>query len=157
MCKLCWTITIVLILAVSAMTYKFILRGEVAPSSDGRQALLLEPGERDLVLAEMRAFLASVQSITAAVVNKDSAKIAVEARKVGAAAQQAVPGSLAGKLPLTFKKLGFDTHRKFDMLALDAEELEDPEHSLQQLSELMQNCVACHEAYRIDAVVASQR
>jgi hypothetical protein len=157
MCKLCWTITIVLILAVSAMTYKFILSGEVVPSSDGRQALLLEPGERDLVLAEMRAFLTSVQSIIAAVGKKDSAKIAVEARKVGAAAQQAVPGSLAGKLPLPFKKLGFDTHRKFDMLGLDAEELEDPEHSLQQLSELMQNCVACHEAYRIDAVAASQR
>ena len=157
MCKLCWTIIIVLILAVSAMTYKFILSGEVAPSSDGRQALLLEPGERDLVLAEMRAFLASVQSITAAVGKKDSAQIAVEARKVGAAAQQAVPGSLAGKLPLAFKKLGFDTHRKFDMLALDAEELEDTEHSLQQLSELMQNCVACHEAYRIDAVAASQK
>lgn len=157
MCKLCWTITVVLILAVSAMTYKFILSGEVTPSSDGRQALLLEPGERDLVLAEMRAFLISVQSITAAVGNKDSVRIAIEARKVGAAAQQAVPGSLAGKLPLTFKKLGFDTHIKFDMLALDAEELEDPEHSLQQLSELMQNCVACHEAYRIDAVVASQK
>lgn len=154
MCKFCWTITLVLLLAVSAMTYKFILSGSVAPSSDGRQALLLEPGERDLVLAEMRAFLEAVQSITAAVGKKDSAKVAVEARKVGAAAQQAVPGSLVGKLPLSFKKLGFDTHKKFDMLALDADELEDTEHSLQQLSELMQNCVACHAAYRIDAVAA---
>ncbi|MFW2438565.1 MAG: hypothetical protein ACN4GR_04265 [Arenicellales bacterium] len=151
MCKLCWTITIVLLLAVSAMTYKFILSGSVKPSSDGRQALLLEPGERDLVLVEMRGFLEAVQSITATVGKKDTAQIAIEARKVGAAAQQAVPGSLVGKLPLSFKKLGFDTHKKFDMLALDADELGDPEHSLQQLSELMQNCVACHAAYRIDA------
>jgi hypothetical protein len=157
MCKLCWTITLVLLLAVSAMTYKFIFSGSVAPSSDGRQALLLEPGERDLVLAEMRAFLEAVQSITAAVGTKDSAKIAVEARKVGAAAQVAVPGSLVGKLPLPFKKLGFDTHKKFDMLALDADELEDPEHSLQQLSDLMQNCVACHAAYRIDAAASSSK
>ena len=155
MCKFCWVITLVLLLAVSAMTYKLILSGSVAPSSDGRQALLLEPGERDLVLAEMRAFLEAIQSITAAVGKKDSAKVAVEARKVGAAAQQAVPGSLVGKLPLSFKKLGFDTHKKFDMLALDADELEDTEHSLQQLSELMQNCVACHAAYRIDAISAS--
>jgi hypothetical protein len=170
MCKLCWTITLVLLLAVSAMIYKFILSGSVAPSrykfilsgsvapsSDGRQALLLEPGERDLVLAEMRGFLESVQVITAAVGKKDSAQIATAARKVGAAAQEAVPGSLVGKLPLPFKKLGFDTHKKFDMLALDADELEDPEHSLQQLSELMQNCVACHAAYRIDAVAASAK
>ena len=157
MCKFCWAITLVLLLAVSAMTYKFILSGSVAPSSDGRQALLLEPGERDLLLAEMRAFLEAVQLITAAVGRKDSARIAVEARKVGAAAQQSVPGSLVGKLPLSFKKLGFDTHKKFDMLALDADELEDTEHSLQQLSELMQNCVACHAAYRIDTVDAPSR
>ncbi len=156
MCKLCWTISIVLLLVVSAMTYKFILSGSVAPSSDGRQALLLEPGERDLVLAEMRGFLEAVQSITTAVGSKDTEQIATAAGKVGAAAQQAVPGSLVGKLPLPFKKLGFDTHRKFDMLALDADELGDPEHSLQQLSELMQNCVACHAAYRIDAVASSE-
>ena len=46
--------------------------------------------------------------------------------------------------------LGFDTHRKFDTLALDAEQLGDPDHSLEQLAELMSNCVACHAAYRID-------
>ena len=157
MCKLCWTISLVLLLAVSAMTYKFIISGSVAPSSDGREALLLEPGERDLVLAELRAFLESIQTITSAVGKKDSTQIAAAARKVGAAAQQAVPGSLVGKLPLSFKKLGFDTHKKFDMLALDADELEDPEHSLQQLSELMQNCVACHAAYRIDTVAESEK
>jgi len=155
MCKLCWTISLVLLLAVSAMTYKFIISGSVAPSSDGREALLLEPGERDLVLAEMRAFLESVQTITEAVGEKDMPRIAASARKVGAAAQQAVPGSLVGKLPLSFKKLGFDTHKQFDTLAMDADELEDPEHALQQLSVLMQNCVACHAAYRIDAVAGS--
>jgi len=152
MCKLCWTLTLVLFLAVAGLTYEFIFAGSVAPSSDGRQALLLESGERDLVLAEMRAFLESVQSITAAVGEQDSKRIAEAARKVGAAAQQAVPASLVGKLPLSFKKLGFDTHRKFDQLAMDADELEDPAYSLQQLSELMQNCVACHAAYRIDVV-----
>lgn len=152
MCKLCWTISIILLFAVSAMTYKFIISGSVAPSSDGRQALLLEPAERDLVLAEMRAFLETVQTITAAVGEKDMPKIVAAAHKVGAAAQQAVPGSLVGKLPLSFKKLGFDTHRKFDLLAMDAETLEDPQHALQQLSVLMQNCVGCHAVYRIDAV-----
>lgn len=155
MCKLCWAISLVLLLAVSAMTYKFIISGSVAPSSDGREALLLEPAERDLVLAEMRAFLESVQTITAAVGKKDMPQIAAAARKVGAAAQQAVPGSLVGKLPLSFKKLGFDTHKQFDTLAMDADELEDPEHALQQLSVLMQNCVACHAAYRIDAISSS--
>ena len=132
--------------------YKFIIAGSTLPATDGREALLLEPGERDLVLAEMRQFLASVQGITDGLTGKDMQRVAEAARGVGAAAQQAVPASLVGKLPLEFKQFGFDTHRKFDLLALDAEQLEDPEHTLQQLSELMNNCVACHATYRIDSL-----
>jgi len=149
-CKLSWSISGLLLLIVVLMAYKFILSGDVAPSSDGRQALQLTAGERDLVLGEMRMFLSSVQSITAGLSKGDMPQVVNAARKVGAAAQQAVPASLVGKLPLSFKKLGFDTHKKFDLLALDAEALGDPQHSLQQLSELMNNCVACHASYRMD-------
>jgi cytochrome c556 len=152
MCRLCWIISLILLLVVGAMTYKFIIAGSTVTASDGRQALLLEPAERDLVLGEMRAFLASVQAITQGLSEEDMATVVTAARQVGANAQQAVPGSLVGKLPLSFKQLGFDTHRKFDLLALDAEQLGDPSHTLEQLSDLMQNCVACHAMYRIDAV-----
>jgi len=51
---------------------------------------------------------------------------------------------------MEFKKLGRDTHLKFDALALDADELGDKEHTLEQLSELMKNCVACHAVYKIN-------
>ena len=61
-----------------------------------------------------------------------------------------IPGTLVGKLPVQFKKLGFDTHAKFDQLALDAEEFGDSDHALSQLSTLMKNCTACHAAYRFD-------
>jgi cytochrome c556 len=156
MCKTCWTLNVILILIVAVMAYKFIIAGSSAPASDGRQSLALAPGERDLVLAEMRAFLQSVQAITEGVGAQDMERIAQAARRVGAEAQQAVPGSLIGKLPLAFKQLGLDTHKRFDTLALDAEQLGDPAHSLEQLSQLMQNCVACHSAYRIDAVAAAE-
>ena len=148
-CKLCWSITGILILAIVAMGYKFMIAGSVAPASDGREALILEPAERDLVLTEMRMFLSSVQKITQALTKEDMETVVKAAREVGLAAQQAVPGSLMGKLPLAFKKLGFDTHKKFDALALDAEQLGDPNHALQQLSTLMNNCVACHSTYQI--------
>ena len=148
-CKLCWLITGILILAIVAMGYKFMIAGSVAPASDGREALILEPAERDLVLTEMRMFLSSVQKITRALTEEDMETVVKAAREVGLAAQQAVPGSLMGKLPLAFKKLGFDTHKKFDALALDAEQLGDPNHALQQLSTLMNNCVACHSTYQI--------
>ena len=77
----------------------------------------LAPAERDLVLTEMRGFLAAVQSITEGVVNEDPAAVAAAARSAGAPAQHSVPAGLVGKLPLAFKRLGFDTHGRFDQLA----------------------------------------
>jgi len=139
-----------LLLIIAAGAYKFMIQGSVEATQDGRMAIQLDAGERDLVLAEMRAFLESVQQITQAVTENDMQGVAEHARKVGRAAQGEVPGSLMGKLPLEFKKLGFDTHSRFDELALDAEQLGDEQHSLTQLSVLMQNCVACHAAYRIE-------
>ena len=150
MCKFCWASLLLSVVIISAMTYKFFVSGEIVVASDGRQALVLTAPERDIVLTEMRTFLQSVQQITLGVSDQDMAAISDAAKAVGAAAQNSVPGSLVKKLPLEFKKLGFDTHQKFDQLALDAEEFGDPVQSLQQLSELMSNCVGCHELYRID-------
>jgi hypothetical protein len=134
----------------AGVIYKFVIQGSVESATDGRTAILLEPGERDLVLSEMRVFLESVQQITAGISEDDLQQVVKYARQSGQNAQQAVPGSLIGKLPLPFKQLGFDTHAKFDELALDAEQLGDPDHALSQLTTLMQNCVSCHAAYRFD-------
>lgn len=152
MCKLSWSISGLLFVALVVMVFKFIILGSVVPASDGRKALLLEAGERDMVLSEMRIFLASVQAITDGISSNDMSKVATAAQAVGGAAQKGMPASLVGKLPLTFKKLGFDTHRKFDMLALDAKQLGDPAHSLKQLAALMNNCVRCHARYRIETL-----
>ncbi|MGB5472422.1 MAG: hypothetical protein WBQ78_02965 [Gammaproteobacteria bacterium] len=150
MCKTCWSIAALLALLSAGVIYKFGFQGSVSPGTDGRTAILLEPGERDLVLSEMRVFLESTQQITAGIAGNDMPRAAQHARRSGRAAQQAVPGSLMGKLPLSFKQLGLDTHTKFDELALDAEQLGDQDHTLSQLNTLLQNCVACHAAYRIE-------
>ena len=154
MCKLCWSLVVLLLVAVGGAVYKFGISGSTVTASDGRTAIVLEPGERDLVLAEMRAFLEAVQVIIEAAGEGDSKRIAAAARKVGAEARQAVPASLMGKLPLAFKRMGLDTHRRFDRLALDAEQFGDSAASLKQLSELMKNCVACHSAFRLDTAVS---
>lgn len=152
MCKTCWIIVVILLVLLGGTVYKFVFEGSAKQSTDNRLAIQLTPAEKNLVLAEMRAFLASVQQITHGVSTRDIKLIATSARTVGRAAQEEIPGSLMGKLPLEFKQLGLDTHQKFDLLALDAEQLEDEMHSLVQLGELMQNCVACHASYRLDAV-----
>ena len=148
--RMCFGVITLLILIIGGGAYKFIFQGSVIESTDGRMSIQLNAGERDLVLEEMRAFLESVQQITKAAIKNDMKTISESARKVGKAAQTAVPGTLIGKLPIEFKKLGFDTHLKFDELALNADDFGDSNQVLIQLSTLMENCVGCHAAYRID-------
>ena len=150
MCKSCWSIVIALSLITTGIAYKFIVQGKIVEATDGRTAIQLTKSERDLVLSEMRVFLQSVQQITSGITDDDMEQITKGARQSGRNAQAAMPGSLVGKLPLTFKKLGFDTHAKFDELALDAEQLGDGEHALTQLSTLLGNCVSCHSAFRFE-------
>lgn len=146
--KLSWILVAILGISTSLMAYKFILSGSAEKSVDGRIAINLTVNERDMVLEEMRTFLDSVQQITQGVASKDFDAAAKAARKVGRAAQQGMPGTLVGKLPLEFKKMGFDTHAQFTQLALDAEQLADTGHTLDQLATVLQNCVACHETFK---------
>ena len=146
----CLITIIILVSIIAAGSYKFIIQGSTVQTADDRVTILLDDNERNLVLAEMRAFLSSIQQINQGLSQNDMALVAASARKSGNAARAGVPGSLVGKLPIEFKKLGGDTHAKFDQLAMDAEDMEDNNHTMQQLSTLMQNCVSCHAAYRID-------
>ena len=146
----CLVVIVLLLLVIAGGIYKFIFQGSASVGTDGRMAIHLTGGERDLVLTEMRAFLESIQQVTTGITANDMQLVAAAARKSGKAAQAAVPGTLVGKLPIAFKKLGFDTHARFDQLALDAEEFGESDHALSQLSTLMENCVACHAAYRFD-------
>ena len=150
--KKCWILIVILTMLLSGMTYKFIFQGSVIISNDGRLAIQLEPQERDLVLSEMRTFLVAVQQITNGLVKQDMQMIAESARQAGMTNRGNVPGSLIAKLPIGFKKMGMETHNLFDTLALDAIELEDSEHTLSQLSILMQNCIACHAKYKFEAI-----
>lgn len=149
MCKICWSSLTAMLLLAALLGYRFIVQGDTQTLADGRVAIQLSDSERDLVLSEMRAFLATLQAITEGATGDDLAMAASAARKAGIAAQRGVPVALMAKLPLEFKQLGVDTHRQFDQLALDAEQLGDADLTLNQMSRLMQNCVSCHAAYRI--------
>lgn len=151
MCKFCWTILLLLLLAIAGAVYKFGFVGSVEPAPDGRLALQLTTAERNLVLEEMRAFVVATQAVLAATNEEDMEAAAAAARKAGMAAQGEVPPALVAKLPMEFKKLGFDTHSKFDQLALDAEQLGDPQHAREQLAALLANCIACHATYSLVA------
>ena len=146
--KVLWTI-IILLLGLSGFLVNKFVSGKVEPSEDGRTSVILTKDERNLVLAEMRAFLVSVQGVSQAITENDMDKVEKLATKAGMAAEQDTPGSLLQKLPLGMKKLGFGTRDKFDEIAKTAKTSKDAAIARKQLDTLMQNCIACHVAYRL--------
>lgn len=149
-CRFCWGLSALLFALVVATAYMFVIRGSVTASDDGRTAIVISAGERDLVLAEMRGFLESVEAITSGLAENDMKRIADSAKRVGMATSSQVPVTLVAKLPLEFKTLGMATHKAFDDLALEATDMGDGQVVLAKLGELMNNCTTCHAAYRIE-------
>lgn len=151
MCKVCWTLLIVLLVAVAAAVFMFASGNKTVTAQDGRQAIILKPQQRDLVLAEMRGFVESTRDITKALGSNDNELFQKAALKVGLKAQQGVPLDMMQALPMPFKKLGMDTHKKFDELAASSQQGASNEQLLMEFSQLMNNCVACHAAYQLQA------
>lgn len=120
-----------------------------ASVADARAVLELTAEERAMILEEMRMFLAGVQGMIGALGREDIAAAAEAARGMGQKMVHEVPPALRAKLPLEFRQFGFSVHREFDQIALDADSLKDPGHTLGQLSATLQKCVACHASYQI--------
>jgi hypothetical protein len=123
----------------------------VAPAGavDERQVLDLGEHQRALVLQEMRALLSATQAVVAALAAGDMAAVARHASAVGMGMAHQAEHHLQGALPEAFMQMGMSVHRDFDRIAADAEAVGDPKHTLRQLGESMQKCVACHASYQI--------
>jgi hypothetical protein len=142
-------IIIALLLVTLAMAYKFIIAGSTTTAADGRAAVLLEPGERALILREMREFVAGLQRIDDALSREDMQGVAKASRAMGTSKTHDVPVAIMGKLPLKFKTLALGVHSDFDAIATDAERTGLPKRTLGQLSDVLQKCTACHESYQL--------
>lgn len=133
------------------------LRPAPAPANpDQRPMLDLLPAERDLVLQEMRMFLQVIHEITAALTREDWAAVAKSARTMGSGAANEIPPETVAKLPEDFKQMAGTVHTTFDTIALDAEGLGDVNHTLTQLSGMLQTCNACHSVYQIPTPTPQQ-
>src|SRR5574340_47973 len=122
---------------------------EVDKEVDKRQPLPLTEHQRNHVLTEMRGLLSGTQNILDALSREDMVAVAREARGLGMGMVHKGEDHLKAVLPREFMQLGMSVHKAFDKIALDAESLKDPKHTLRQLSESMQKCNACHASYQI--------
>ena len=150
-CKLCWSISALILLLIVGTGATFFVRGRTTESDDGRTAILLNAAERAHVLGEMRALLEAVEAITYGISQKDMQAVTAEARSVGMGAAGGEPVTLIAKLPLEFKSLGMATHQAFDELAVEAADMGDGMVLLEQLSKILTNCTSCHSSYRFAA------
>jgi len=119
-----------------------------AKVDDNRQIVPLTEAERALVAIEMRQMLASVQGVTDGLAKGDMAAVAEAASRSGMVMMQELPAPIRMKFPATFGQMGMASHKAFDQIAMKAKTTKDPAPILKQLSEGMQNCVACHATYR---------
>ena len=103
MCKLCWTLLLVAVVAVVIAVFMFASGDKTSLATDGRQAIMLKPQQRDLVLAEMRTFVDSLREITQSLGTDDSELCQKTALKVGLVAQEGVPLDMMKALPRHFK------------------------------------------------------
>lgn len=116
---------------------------------DKRPVLAVTIPERYWLLVEMRMFVTSIQRIIEALNRGDMKGVAEASRLMGVAASSKIPSPTVEKLPNEFKILANNTHGTFDMIALDAETLGDPKHTMEQLSQQLQYCYTCHEMYQV--------
>lgn len=121
----------------------------VSVVQDQRRSLGLTAGERAQFLGEMRQMLVSVQGIVSGIAEADRVKIAVAARRSGNRMARATPDAVRARLPQAFKDIGGPTHMLFEELAIRAE-TDDMESLTAFTGELLQQCLACHAAFRAD-------
>lgn len=145
---------ILLLISLAAnvcLVYFFFIKGNThSLDNDQRVAIVTTKANKEFVMAEMRGFLETIRDINEGISNNDPKKIIAAAKKSGDAATEHVPNGLLRALPLNFKKLGFDTHDKFDQLAKAVEKQYNKEETQQQLNGILNNCTSCHQTFKFE-------
>jgi hypothetical protein len=119
-------------------------------ATDERERILVPAPARNMVLAEMRQMLRSLEGVLSGLAEGDRAAAAEAARASGMAVAVDVSPEVRARLPEAFVQLGMATHQGFDALAAKLKQPLDTGAALAELSALTQNCVACHATYRLD-------
>lgn len=139
---------IISLIANAALIYFFFYKGDTIKMTDERTAIKITAQNREFVLAEMRGFLESIRDINEGMSQNNSKKIIAAGEKAGSGIIEDAPKGLLKTLPIGFKTLGLDTHSKFDALAKMARENYKQEEAQKQVTQILNNCTACHRSFK---------
>lgn len=141
--KSCFAAAFVVFAAITSASAQMAL---AATRPDTRAVNELQAAEYEHVMHEMRQFLASIANIMAVSLQNDLKAAAAAARASGRHEPTGIERSIAPKLPPAFRQLAFDTHARFEQIAVEAEK-GDRMLVFTRVSELLNNCVGCHASY----------
>ena len=123
-------------------------------ADDGRQAVELPDMMREHMLSNMRDHLLALEEITRYLASQQYDEAAeVAENRLGMSSMALHGASHLGKfLPKEMGAIGTNMHRaasRFALAAKDAELDGGLSKAFSALSEVMQQCVACHAAYKV--------
>ncbi len=121
------------------------------PANDPRVAVSIAGEDRAYVLGQMRLFLANIQRVTAALGNNDLALASKVAAIAGAKNNEidpSRPAALRAQQPDAWNQYIGKVRKGFDDLASTAATA-PVSNSLSKLAGVTENCVACHQTFRI--------
>ena len=136
------------VVTVGTFGYLFV-RGWTSETTDKRTAIHLAPGERDLVLGEMRQMLYSVHRFVTGLSASDAKIMEEAARASGVTTAADVNPIIMAKLPFEFRRQGMSVHRDFDALADTIAKGADQATVLREFTGITARCVGCHTSYRL--------
>ena len=121
------------------------------PAEDPRIAVSISGEDLAYVLGQMRLFLANIQRTTQALADNDlalAAKVAAIAGAKNNEVDPSRPATLRARQPAAWNQYIGQVRKGFDDLASTAATAPLAQ-SLGKLSAVTQNCVACHQTFRI--------
>ena len=127
----------------------FFIRGNTTAGTDGRTAVMLQVGERDLILSEMRGLLSATQGILEGLNQGDMQRVIKASSAAGMIVAADASPALMAKLPIELKTLGMSVHRDMDAIAKAAENKAPAPEILKMLSNTLIKCVTCHSTWQL--------
>ena len=117
---------------------------------DNRIIVKYAPDLRELVMSEMRDYLVIMSDIQQGIAENNPQKIYEAASRQGQASIDETPARLLKLSPIACKTMGFQGHHLFQAIADSAKTNYNPQTTIKQMAELTNNCIACHNTYKVE-------
>ena len=147
--KKCSIVIVLLLLIITGGVLKFLVLGSTIKGEDHRTVILLDAGERNHILGQMRGLLGHMQQLITAISEDDIDKVIKISTTLVEDSSGKTPARIIAKMPLAFKQISLKIHSDFKQLQTESKEKRDSKLALKQVSKIMQNCLACHATHSL--------